>query len=983
MKNRGFFLSLVIIFTAICLYNIFWTVERISIDADLNASTVAQRSEYLKDEDKRDYYAWAQKNSLSLGLDLQGGMFITLEVGIDEVLKGLTDNPTNPTFVKALELARKKQLTRQDGFIDLFIESVRELDANAKLSSFFAGSKLGLSYTASDGDVAQKLNEEVQIAFDNSLQVIRTRIDQFGVAAANIQAVPSTGRILVELPGVKDAERVRKLLRGTAELGFWPCKTGAEVFSTSLVPINEKIRVLKGLATDTTQTDSSATVAAADTTATDTTQSLTEALGDSTKTDAEGNQSQDEQRKKFERENPFFAVLTPPSQDQFTSQSTSPVVGYALPTDTAQVNAYLRLPEVRPLLPTDVKLLWTAKPDSPESPYLTLIAIANTRDGVAPLTGDAIVDTKQDFDPDNNQPIVSMSMNVDGAKIWRKMTSDNKGRSVAVVLDNLVYTYPTVNQEIPNGQSVISGNFTVEEASDLANVLKAGKLRAPVRIEGGEIVGPSLGVQTTQRGLVSFVLGFVAVIAFMAIYYRSSGVVAALALVVNLIFIIGVSSALNIAMTLPGIAGIVLSLGMAVDANVLIYERIREELENGRSFRPAIAAGFKNALSAIIDGNLTTLLTGAILYTVGSGPIRGFAVTLIIGIITSMVSAIVVTRILIDWRTAKSDTPNLSFGIAGATHFFKTRKLDLVKGRKLYYGVTLTLVVAMVASIALLGFKLGVDFKGGRQYIVEFTQMPADIDQVRGDLEQAFGETAVVKTIGERNQLMVTTAYKINEPDSEDAVQQALLTGMNAHNASLQPKVVRSTTVSATIARDIKTSAIQAVLLSLVGMFLYIFVRFRRWQFGLAAVASLGFNVLMVIGIFALLGQLTLPFSVELDQAFIAAILTIVGYTINDTVVVFDRIRETLHGAKTSTDLSELFNRALNDTLSRTVITSATTLLSALVLFLFAGQIIQGFMLAMILGIVIGTFSTLFVASPLSLDLLRRASQPKQALATS
>ncbi|MDX2063938.1 MAG: protein translocase subunit SecD, partial [Bacteroidia bacterium] len=719
----------------------------------------------------------------------------------------------------------------------------------------------------------------------------------------------------------------------------------------------------------------------------DTTQSLTEALGDSAKTDAEGNQSQDEQRKKFERENPFFAVLTPPSQDQFTSQSTSPVVGYALPTDTAQVNAYLRLPEVRPLLPADVKLLWTAKPDSPDSPYLTLIAIANTRDGVAPLTGDAIVDTKQDFDPDNNQPIVSMSMNVDGAKIWRKMTGDNKGRSVAVVLDNLVYTYPTVNQEIPNGQSVISGNFTVEEAADLANVLKAGKLRAPVRIEGGEIVGPSLGVQTTERGLISFVLGFLAVVGFMVAYYRGSGVVASLALVLNLVFIVGVSAAFNIAMTLPGIAGIILSLAMAVDANVLIYERIREELEAGRSFRPAIAAGFKNALSSIIDGNVTTLITAIILTWVGQGPVRGFGVTLIIGILTSMVSAVIITRMMLDYRSSKSEKTNLSFGVAGATRFFKRSGLNLVGARKRNYALLVGLCLAVAVCIGGFGFKLGVDFLGGRQYLVEFADAPKDLDVVRADLKAAFeGNEPVVKTIGASQQLLITTAYLQEQPDADEQVETKLLAGLSVHFAAQQPTILRRTTIGPTVARDIRDSAFKAVALSLLGIFLYIFIRFRRWQFGVSAVISLAFNVLIVLGLFSLLGALNVQFSVEIDQVFIAAVLTIVGYTINDTVVVFDRIRENLDEHRSSSSLAELYRRALNDTLSRTVITATSVLLTSAIMFFIAGTVLQGFMLAIFMGIIIGTFSTLFLASPLSLDLLVRfsgLSKPKQALATS
>lgn len=977
MKNRGFFLFLIGAFTLICIYNITATVIRISTDAKLNAMTSEVRSEWLKDEDNRNNFKWAEENSFSLGLDLQGGMFVTLEVGIDEVLASLASNPSDPTLVKALAAARKQQLTSQDGFVSLFVTALQKEAPNAKLAVFFAKGENQISYNSTDGEVIAMLNSKLDAAFENSVQVLRTRIEQFGVDSPTLQASPSTGRVLIELPGVKDADRVRRLLRGTAELGFWPCYRGGEAFNY-LIAVNERVRVIKGLTADTTQTDSAkAAQAPKDTTAAaDTTQSFTDAIGQGDAKDstaaAKDSLSQDEQVVKFKKENPFFGLLSPPSQEMLQN-SSSPIVGYALASDTAAINKYLALPEIRSILPSDLKLLWTAKPESEENPYYVMIAVKGSREGVAPLTGDVIVDAKQEFGQTGNEPEVTMSMNVDGAKIWKKMTTEYSGQSIAIVLDNLVYTYPTVNDPIPNGRSSISGSFTIDEAKDLANVLKAGKLRAPVRIEGEEIVGPTLGEATTQRGLYSFIAGFIAVVAFMMLYYRSSGVVASIALFINLVFVIGVSSAFHITMTLPGIAGILLALGMAVDANVLIYERIREELEEGRSVRSAISVGFSKALSAIIDGHVTPLITAFILTVVGTGPIKGFGVTLIIGVLTSMISAVVITRVIIDYRVTKSEGKTLSFGSAAAARFFKRIKLDFITNRKRSYAILVTLIVASLAAMLFLGFKLGVDFKGGRQYIVEFSQMPESLDKVRSDLKTAFdGEEPIVKTIGAKAEIMVTTAYKLGEPESEKIVQEKLLAGMNTSYSSLKPTIIKSTNIGPTVARDIRDSAVNAVLFSLLGIFLYIIIRFRRWQFALSAVLSLAFNVLMVLGVFALLGQFTLPFSVEVDQSFIAAILTIVGYTITDTVVVFDRIRETMHDDKTHHDLGWLFNKALNDTLSRTIITPTTVLITAIVMFIFAGSVLQGFMLAMIIGVIVGTFSTLFLASPLALDLLKR-----------
>jgi SecD/SecF fusion protein len=990
MKHKNTLLLLLLIFSAICAYNIYWSFDRIKQDSELSEMTPEQRSDWLKDSDNIDHYKRAVSNSMSLGLDLQGGMFITMEVGVDDVIKGLADNPQDPTFQKAMAMAREKAKTSQSDFVDLFVASLREVDPKVKLATYFGGSNTRLTFTASDDEVIKKLKIEANDAIDRTFNIIRTRIDQFGVASPNLQKQPGTGRILIELPGVKDATRVRKLLRGTARLEFWPTYTVQEAFPY-VERINEKVRQIKGLSDTTKAADKKLADAkkgkdGKDVKAADTTKkSLEEALGNNvpkTKADSarKDSLSKDEQRVKFERENPFYAALRFPDFNNMSP--TSPVVGYCLPTDTSKVNAYLNMPQVRQIIPNDMKLLWTAKPDNESSQYLTLVAIKSNRENRAPLTGEVIVDTKQDYDQDGKSPVVNMSMNTDGAKIWKKMTTDYLNKSIAVVLDNMVYTYPNVNSVIANGSSVIQGNFTLEEAKDLANILKAGKLPAPARIGSDEVIGPTLGADTISKGLVSFIFGFMAVIAFMLVYYRGSGAVASVALLFNLFLVLGISSAFQVVLTLPGIAGIVLSMAMAVDANVLIYERIREELEQGRSFKSAITAGFRNALSAIIDGNITIFLTGVILYVFGSGPIRGFAVTLMIGIVTTMVAALLVTRVILEFMAGRNEKSPIQFGIPTVAAFFRSVHVEIIARRKFYYVIIAALVALCFAGVFGLGFKTGVDFRGGRQYVVEFNQTPADnvTEEVRQDLTQAFGgNQPIIKTVGAKNQLMVTTAYLIDDSEAEEKVGKALIDGLNQRHAELKPAVIKSTTVSATVAEDIKSGAVKAVGISLVVVFMYIFIRFRRWQYGLGAIASLAFNVIAVLGIFTLLGSIEgLSFMAEVDQNFIAALLTIVGYTINDTVVVFDRIRETVGTDVDNSRLPGYFNRAINDTFSRTAVTSVTTVLSAAILFFFGGDVLKGFMLALVAGIVVGTFSSIFIASPISLDLILGRTTKKE-----
>ncbi len=986
MKNRGFYITLLVIFSLICIYNLYYTYVRIAIDNDLAKMTPDSSLNWMKQAENFERYKAAVDNSMSLGLDLQGGMFITMEVGIEDILTGLCADPQDSLFQRALNQAKKERITSKESFVDLFAAAMKRIDPKIRLATYFFGQATGLTLQASDDEVIRKLKAESEQAIDRCFQIIRTRIDQFGVVSPNIQKQEGTGRILIELPGVRDADRVRKLLRNTARLEFWPTYTVQEALP-SLEKINTKIRELEGLVTadsadtlkdstaqnlaaDSAKKDTNGKKLAVDTTKKDTGATIASKNDSDAKAKADSNLSDEEKRQKFQKENPFFALFQFPQQ----LPPNSPLCGYARIQDTAKINRYMRLPEVQNILPEDLKFYWTAKPEVEESQLLALIAIKGNRDNQPPLSGDVIVDTKQDFDQNGKNPIVNMTMNTEGAKIWKRLTTDYLNKSIAIVLDGLVYTYPTVNSVISNGNSQITGRFTIEEAKDLANLLKAGKLPVAAKIEGEEIVGATLGADTVNKGLVSFILGLIAVLLFVLYFYKSSGIVAGIALLINLFFVLGISSAMNVVLTLPGMAGIVLSIAMSVDANVLIYERIREELEAGRSLRAAIGEGFQNALSAIIDGNITIFLTGVILYSFGSGPIRGFAVTLIIGIITTLVTAVLVTRLILDYLAGRPIGKKLSFGSLKRAEFFKKINYPFIPNRKTAYFISAALVIGCVILFASIKPKLGVDFAGGRQYIIQFKDKSltdADVETVRKDLTAQFeGNAPQIKTIGNKaNELMITTNYLLDLPDSDEQVKQQTKAGLEKSFASSRPEIIKSTLIGPTVARDIQESAIYSVIFSLLVVFSYIFIRFQRWQFGVGALASLAFNVILTMGVYWLLGMLNLSFPIELDQTFIAAILTIVGYTINDAVVVFDRIRENLRDNRKKASYAEVFNRAINDTLSRTIVTSSTTIISAVILFFFGGDVLKGFMIALFTGIVVGTFSSIFIASPISLDL--------------
>lgn len=943
-------------------------------------------------------YQEVKERELNLGLDLKGGMNVTLEVSVVDIVRALADNSDNPVFTQAIQKAVEKQRNSQDDFVTLFGESFREVDPNAQLAAIFntVDLKDRVTFNSTNDEVLKVIREETNGAIDRTFNILRTRIDRFGVAQPNIQKLQTAGRILVELPGIKEPERVRKLLQGTAQLEFWETYEFADVVQyfqeadKRLASLGEVVTDSTDLAFDQTQTTPStlspadSTEAANTTTAAADSASLLDQISDTSAAS-----QQKESFEKFAKDHPLYAYLrlsiyqNEQGQD-FPGQGAT--VGIAAIKDTARVNKALK--KVANVFPRDLKLAWTVKPEKDRPDVLELIALKVTnRDMKAPLGGDAVVDARQDYDQ-NGRVEITMLMNNEGAKVWKRLTADNIGNQIAIVLDDYVYSAPRVNGEIPNGRSSISGNFTIEEAQDLSNILKAGKLPAPARIVQEEIVGPSLGRESINSGLASFVIAFILVLIYMVGYYNRAGWIADLALVTNVFFIFGVLTSLGAVLTLPGIAGIVLTLGMAVDANVIIYERIKEELRAGKGTRLAITDGYSNAYSAIIDGNVTTLLTGIVLYIFGSGPIQGFATTLIIGIITSLFTAIFISRIIFENLLKNNKT--VTFDNAYTRYAFTDIHIDFIAIRKKLYLVSAIVITAGLVSLAVKGLNFGVDFTGGRTYVVRFDQDVATND-VRKALSTQFGEAPEVKTFGGNNQVKITTKYRIEEDTKEvdSLVESKLYEGVKGFYASDLTKKeftsdsdakilgrLSSQKVGPTIADDIKQGAVMAIIFALLVIFIYIAIRFKKWQYGLAGLISLAHDTLITVGVFSLFYGV-LPFNLEADQAFIAALLTIIGYSINDTVIIFDRIREYL-GLHPKRSLKENMNDAMNSTLGRTFNTAGTTLVVLIAIFIFGGEVIRGFIFALLIGIAIGTYSSIFNAAALAFDFITMKERKKE-----
>ncbi len=893
-------------------------------------------------------------------------------------------------FNQALDNAVAAQSKSQKDFVSLFVDEFQKLDPNGRLAAIFATKELSerINFNSSNEEVKQIIQTEANAAFDRTYQIIKTRIDKFGVTQPNVQKL-GNGRILVELPGIKEPERVRKLLQGTAKLEFWETYDNTEIYPM-LEEANKALK-LTGAADTTVQaeainTDSLAVpadtlkdaTAAADTAAKS--EDLVAQLGDkkeggdTAKTDTTGQKSFED----FARENPFFAVLTPSVGQNEQGQSElrkGPVIGMSLIKDTARVNQYLAMPQVRSKFPREFKAFWSVKPIDAEGRVLQLVAIKMpNRDFQAPLDGSAVVDARKQKGQFSDNWEIGMSMNAEGARTWKRLTGQNIGKSVAIVLDDYVYSFPVVQNEISGGNSSITGQFTLEEADDLANVLKVGKLPAPARIVEDTVVGPTLGQEAINAGLISFVIALVLVLLFMVSYYSNAGLVADIALFANVFFIMGILASLGAVLTLPGIAGIVLTIGLSVDANILIFERVREEMALGKGLRLAISDGFKHAYSSIIDSNVTTLILGIILYVFGTGPIQGFATTLIIGILTSLFCAIFITRMIFEWMLGRNK--DIRFWNNFSKGAFKNIHINFVERRKIYYMISGLIIAAGIAAFVTKGLNFGVDFQGGRSYVVRFEKPMATVDVIDA-LKGPFGKSPEVKTFGGENQVKITTTYLIDDPaqDAEVRVTDKLNEGLKAIGGNYT--VLSTQKVGPTIADDIKSSAIWAILISCALMFIYIFIRFKRWQFGLGAVIALLHDAVVVLSFFAIFNGV-LPFSLEIDQAFIAAILTVMGYSMTDTVVVFDRIREFVGVHHHAHNQRKVINDALNATLSRTINTSLTIFFVLLAIFIFGGEVIRGFTFALLIGIVIGTYSSICIATPVVVDFAKLDSEDKK-----
>ena len=990
MQNKGAITLLAIALALVSIYQLSFTYKTTRVEKaarEYAQGNPDMEKAYLDSIANQEVYNFlglakftykeCKELELNLGLDLRGGMNVTMEVDVADVVRSLANYSPDEAFNQAIQEAIKMRNSSPKDFVTLFGEAFAKIAPNAQLASpnIFGTVELKdkIKIGATNKEVLDVIRKEADGAIDNTFNILRTRIDRFGVAQPNIRKADISGRIVIELPGIKDAQRVRKLLQGTAALEFYETFDNGD-FYKYLEVANEKARDLNKAAEVLSAADSialaavKAAEATTGTTSTDTTgNSLISGLNDSLKV-----ASQEE----FMKQNPLFALLTPNIDREGRIVQQGSTIGLARLKDTSAINKLLALPQIKSVFPRNARLLWASKP---EGDALALHAIKiTTRDGKAPLDGGAIVDARQTFDDrSGGAPIVSMNMNGEGAKTWARLTKDNVGHSIAIVLDGYVCSSPNVMTEIKGGSSQITGHFDVKEAQDLANILKSGKLPAPARIIADEIVGPSLGSESIQSGMWSFVIAFCLVLLYMLFFYsRGAGLAADIALFTNLFFLFGVLASIGAVLTLPGIAGIVLTMGMSVDANVLIYERIQEELRSGKGMKLAVKEGYKQAYSAIIDGNVTTLLTGFILYYFGEGPIKGFATTLIIGIFTSLFCAIFITRLILDSAVNKSE--NVKFTTPFTANWLRDVHFPFLQRRKVGYIVSGIITVVCVASLFTKGLDKGIDFVGGRTYTVVFDQ-PVQVESIAESLAVVYGSAPEVKTFGGDNQVRITTKYRITDEGTEadDEVETLLYEGLKSYlpdgttkEEFLSENRQMSQKVGPAVAEDVTRAAVWSVIFALIVIFVYIMVRFSNWWYGAGAVLGLAHNTIVVLGMFSLLSGL-LPFSLEIDQAFIAAILTVVGYSINDTVVVFDRIRE-YHRLYPKRDDMDTTNAALNSTLRRTFSTSLSTLVVLLAIFIFGGTSIKGFVFALLIGIIVGTYSSLFVATPLSYDFRKR-----------
>ncbi|MGM0649252.1 MAG: protein translocase subunit SecDF [Bacteroidota bacterium] len=1029
MRNKGVVLAIIILLTLIVVYYLSFSLKTYQVEKDASEFAVEKADNILGDTVNEDlkadlvdsartayldsmsgevvYKLFTEHNymdckakQINLGLDLKGGMNVTLQIEARDIIKALSNEKDNEVLNKALNEADRLQEKGNENYVQDFrtaFESIAEGESMAPLF-ITPQNKDKISISSTNEEVTDYLSEELQTAYDNAFEILRKRIDHFGVVQPNIQRdVSVNGRFHIELPGIKDPERVRDLLQGTAKLEFWETYNFNEIYQ-NIIQANSIIAQIQGAIPEEEEQDSLDTEEVTEDADSlpdedeelqaeeeadidvsevedDTLFPETDVLEDST----EGSPSELEEADQWREENPLFAILNP-SVDQQGEPLDGPVIGVAHFKDTSKINRYLHLDKVQAVLPIDLKFAWTFKPiqdaeGNVQEGIYQLLALKATRDGGAVLSGDVIENARKEFGQNQASAEVTMSMTGEGAKRWAKITRNNIDRSIAIVLDGYVYSFPTVQNEIKGGRSSITGNFTVQEADDLANVLKSGKMPAPARIISEEIVGPTLGQRAIDAGFKSFLIAFFVILLYMAFYYNRAGWVADLAMVANVFFIMGVLASFGAVLTLPGIAGIVLTIGMSVDANVLIYERIREERAAGKGLKLAVQDGYKNAYSAILDANITTLLTAIILYRFGVGPIQGFATTLMIGIISSLFSAIFITRLV--FTTMMDKDKHISFDTKLTRNAFKGLKIKFLEKRKTAYIISGAIVLIAIISLIGRGLNPGIDFTGGRTYVVEFKDDVVP-QELASDLEAEFDSRPMVKTFGASNQVKIVTQYLIDEKTAEaDATVDSLLySGLKptlgedvSMDKFLSDYRQSSQKVGPSIADDILRKAYIAVGIALIVIFLYLLIRFRKWQYSVGAITALVHDVMVVLGIFSIFYTI-MPFSLEIDQAFIAAILTVVGYSINDTVVVFDRIREFMKTYPKRESKSNI-NNALNSTVSRTFSTSLSTFFVLLTIFIFGGEVIRGFVFALLIGVIVGTYSSLFVATPVAFEMMK------------
>ncbi|MCF8389970.1 MAG: protein translocase subunit SecDF [Bacteroidales bacterium] len=997
MENKGAIRFFAIVLALVVVYQLSFTFFAYKVEKDavkFSQGDPVQERRYLDSIAEEEVYnfLWLRsytykecsEKTINLGLDLKGGMNVILEISVADVI---TSNAAphylkDPIFTQTMNLAKQKKTDSQADFVDLFAESFQEVSPGGQMAQFFMTPETRgvIDLTTSNQEVLDFLKLEAESAIDNSFNVLRNRIDRFGVVQPNIQRLERQGRILIELPGVKDPERVTKLLTGTANLEFWTTYNNTELIGY----LQEANTLLSELLYE-----GELNVEATSETAATETQEEEISLFENTDSTGEiglfegaDSTGLDLGEEQMRRENPLFTVLTPFLDNEMRPVSGS-IIGVAALKDTAIVNSYLARQQVKVLFPVDTRFFWSHKPMENNPSFIELYALKSTREGGAAMGGKYVTNANMAYGQFGNEAEVHFSMNAEGAKRWANLTRENTGKQVAILLDGFVVSAPNVTGEIKGGASTITGNFTPAEATDLSNILKSGKMDAKARVESSEVIGPSLGQASINAGLNSFLIAFLVILGYMIFYYsRRAGLVADLALVANMFFLIGVLASLQAVLTLPGIAGIILTIGMSVDANVLIYERIREELAAGKGIKLAVADGYKNAYSAIIDANVTTLLTGVILYLFGTGPIKGFATTLVIGILTSLFSAIFITRLIYEYML--KNNIKLTFDTNLTRNAFKNTNIDFIGSKKKFYILSSAIILFGIGSLFVRGLNQGVDFTGGRNYVVQF---PTEVQtgEIRTILGAEFGEVPTVITFGQKNTVRITTKYMIdNEENNVDSIiKTKMFDGLKPYlpeNAS-QEQFINSDDfiksahkVGPTIADDIKFAAALAIFFSLLIIFIYILIRFRNWQYGLGALVALIHDVLIVLGLFSIFHDI-LPFSLEIDQAFIAAILTVVGYSINDTVIVFDRIREYKNLFRKRSNKVNM-NYALNSTLSRTFTTSLSTFVVVLAIFIFGGEVIRGFTFALLVGIIVGTYSSLFIATPIAYDTMKEKGEP-------